>query len=189
MAENILKQLQNLNFIFENSLITVIANRNLKKVELAGLNVGPFEEGNTYDVQFWIAQILEKAGIVRFNEGELLETPNLYKIQWTERIQTVGQLSQLPANFYPKLRRFLLKLQEEAGEIPEKLQDYQKIKHLARDTVNLRLKKIVSLATIPTKTGQILKSLTAEEKMLYDRLYVLVNEWRIKILESKGVEE
>ena len=189
MAENLLTQLQKLDFIFENSLVTIIANRNLKKVELAGLNVGPFEEGNTYDVQFWIAQILEKAGIVRFNEGERLDPPNLYKIQWTERIQTVGQLSKLPENFYPKLRRCLLKLREEAGEIPEKLQNYQKIKHLAQDIVNLRLKKIVSLATIPTKTRQILKSLTAEEKMLYERLNVLTNEWRKKILESKEGEK
>jgi hypothetical protein len=41
---------KNLDFCFENSLVKVVANRNYPEVELAGLTVGPFEEGNEYEL-------------------------------------------------------------------------------------------------------------------------------------------
>jgi hypothetical protein len=56
------------DFMFENKPVPVIANRNESIIELAGLEVGPFEEGKEYEVRFWIAQELEKIGVVRFIE-------------------------------------------------------------------------------------------------------------------------
>jgi len=51
--------------------------------------------------------------------------------------------------------------------------------------VNLRLKKIVSLASAPAQTEQMLKNFTEEERFLYDRLYTLIKEWKTKLLELK----
>ncbi|NWG10197.1 DNA replication complex GINS family protein [Candidatus Bathyarchaeota archaeon] len=179
----------NIDFIFEHSPIKIVANRNCPEIELAGLVVGPFEEGNEYEVQFWIAQELEKTGIARFREEEVLDAPKLYKIQWTERVQTAGQISKLPENFYSKLRRHLTELKNDAAQTPEKLREYEKIKHLTRDTVNSRLKKIVSLASAPAQTEQLLKNLTPEERFLYGKLYKLISEWRIKVLDYGGDKE
>jgi hypothetical protein len=173
----------NLDFCFENSLVKVIANRNCPEIKLAGLNVGPFEEGNEYEVQFWIAEELEKAGVAHLREEEHLDATKLYKIQWTERIQTSGQISKLPENFYPKLRRYLANLKEESAKTPEKLREYEKSKHLTQDIVNSRLKKIVSLASAPPQTEQILKNFSSEERVLYERLRKLICEWRMHILE------
>lgn len=179
----------NTDFSFKHSQMKITANRNHPEIELAGLNVGPFEEGNEYEVQFWIAQELEKAGIARFREEEVLDAAKLYKIQWTERVQTPGQISKLPENFYPKLRRSLTKLKEDAAKTPEKLREYEKIRHLTRDTVNSRLKKIVSLASAPAQTEQLLKNLTYEERFLYEKLHKLISEWRIRVLEYGGNRE
>ncbi len=43
-----------------------------------------------------------------------MDAAKLYKIQWKERVQTAGQISNLPDDFYPKLRRCLAELKEEA---------------------------------------------------------------------------
>jgi hypothetical protein len=179
----------NIDFSFEHSPVKIIANRNCPEIKLAGLNIGPFEEGNEYEVPFWIAQELEKAGIARFREEERLDTAKLYKIQWTERVQTVGQISKLPENFYPKLRRCLTELKEEASKTPEKLREYEKSRHVTQDIVNSRLKKIVSLASAPPQTEQTLKNFTDEERFLYEHLNKLVHEWKTQILEYKEIGE
>jgi hypothetical protein len=179
----------NMDFSFKHSLVKIIANRNCPEIKLVGLNIGPFEEGNEYEIPFWIAQELEKAGIARFREEERLDTAKLYKMQWTERVQTVGQISKLSENFYPKLRRYLEDLKEEASKTPEKLREYEKSRHVAQDLVNSRLKKIVSLASAPPQAEQTLKNFTNEERFLYEQLNKLVLEWKTRILECKEIGE
>lgn len=184
--EKVTSSFKSIDFGFEHSPIRIIANRNYPEIVLAGLNVGPFEEGNEYEVPFWVAQELEKAGVIRFREEEMLDAAKLYKIQWTERVQTAGQICKLPENFYPKLRRYLEELKNDAAKTPEKLREYEKIRHLTRDTVNSRLKKIVSLASAPAQTEQFLRNLTLEEKFLYEKLHKFISEWRNRVLEYGG---
>jgi hypothetical protein len=189
MPKPISANIRNVDFSFEHSPVKIIANRNCSEIKLAGLNIGPFEEGNDYEVAFWVAKELEKAGIARFRDEERLDAAKLYKIQWTERVQTVGQISKLPDNFYPKLRRYLSELKEEASKAPEKLREYEKSGHVTQDIVNSRLKKIVSLASAPPQTEQTLKNFTGEERFLYEQLNKLVHEWKKQILECKETGE
>jgi DNA-directed RNA polymerase beta' subunit len=180
--------IRNLDFSFENSLAKIIANRNCPEIKLAGLKVGPFEEGNDYEIQYWIARELAKSGIARFRE-EMLDAAKLYKIQWKERVQTTRQISKLPEDFYPKLRRYLVELKEEITKKPEKIREYEKVRQLTQDIINSRLKKIVSLASAPAQTEQILKNFTREERFLYEEIYKLISEWRTQILKNKEGEK
>lgn len=177
-------QLKTSDFIFENSSVKVTANRNCPEIKLVGLTIGPFEEGNVYEIPFWVAQELEKAGIVRFREEELLDAKKIYKIQWMERVQTPSQISKLPEDFYPKMRRYLAELKKASAKSPEKMREYEKSMQVIRDMVNARLKKIVSLATANFgQTEQILKNLTCEERLIYERLRKLIHDWKAQILE------
>ncbi|MEM3577674.1 MAG: hypothetical protein QXX51_04380 [Candidatus Bathyarchaeia archaeon] len=186
MQEKTLPNIKTLDFEFENLPVSVIANRNCPEIKLVGLNVGPFEEGNVYEVPFWIAQELERAGIVRFREEELLDAKKIYKIQWMERVQTPSQISKLPENFYPKLRRYLAELKKASAKSPEKMREYEKSRQVIRDMINARLKKIVSLATANFgQTEQILKNLTREERLIYERLRKLIHRWKAQILEHE----
>jgi hypothetical protein len=171
------------DFLFENMLTRVIAVRNFPRTELAGFSVGPFEEGNEYEVRFWVARELEKAGVVRTRE-ETLSASRLYKIQWTERVQSVSQLSSLPEDFYPRLRRLLEGLKASSKSSPDKMRQYEYVQNLSQDVVNCRLKKIVSLASTPGRKSQILRNLTVEERELYDRLERIITEWRSEILRG-----
>jgi hypothetical protein len=175
-----------LDFCYENSLVKIIANRNCPEIKLAGLTVGPFDEGNEYEVYFWVAKELANTGMVHFREDDLLDATKLFKAQWKEGVQVPGQISELTDDFYPRLRRFIADLKEEASKQSEKYQEYDRAKQLARDIVNSRLKKIVALSSTPGQSDQVLKKFTDEEKLLYEQLVKIIFEWKIKILESEG---
>jgi len=177
------------DFLFENTPVKIMVNRNCPEIELAGLKVGPFQEGKEYEVRFWIAQELKKAGIARFREEELLDLVKLNKIHWKERVQSFQQVASLPEDFYPRLRRYLDELRSGAIKKPEKMGDYEKARGLSHDIINLRLKKIVYLASSPAQTNQILGNLTREERLVYERLYGIVSKWRAKILKTRGGSE
>ncbi|MBS7615879.1 DNA replication complex GINS family protein [Candidatus Bathyarchaeota archaeon] len=177
-----------LDFVFENSPAKIIANRNCPEIKLAGLTIGPFEEGNDYEVPYWVALELQKFGVARFRDEETFDLARLHKIHWKERVQTTGQISELPRDFYPKLCRLLAELKSEAAKHPEKIKDFEKARQLALDVLNLRLKKIVSIASAPAQTEQILRNFTVEERLLYEQLYKLLNTWKAELLEC-GDEE
>jgi hypothetical protein len=173
------------DFEFENTPVRIAVNRNCPEIELAGLKIGPLEEGKEYEVKFWIAQELEKAGIARFHEEDLLTAVKLYKTHWKERVQSVKQMASLPQDFYPKLRRYLADLKENAVKKPENMREYEKAVRHSRDIINCRLKKIVSLASASAaQTNQIINNLTVEERNIYRFLRKNIEEWRTEILKE-----
>ncbi len=182
------QKLADLDFGFENSRVKAIANRNYPDIKLAGFKVGPFQEGNEYELYYWVAEELASVGIVHLREEDSLDATKLYKVQWKERVQVAGQISELPENFYPRLRRYLQQLKAEIGRNPQRIQEYQKAKSLAEDVVASRLKKIVTLSAGPIQGEQILGKLTNEEKLIYMQLGKIVNDWRSDIL-LHGSEE
>jgi len=178
-----LSPIRDVDFVFENSLVRIVVNRNFPEIELAGLKVGPFEEGKEYEVQYWIANELERAGIARFREDELLDIKKLDKILWKEKVQQTRQVSHVEEDFYPRLRRFLSRLKRGANNSPEKGDEYRKAVGVANDIVNMRLRKIVSLSSSSEQTSQTLKDLTKEERIFYDRLNKTINQWKNNILK------
>jgi len=172
------------DFTFENSLVRILANRNSPEMQLVGLKIGPFEEGKEYEVPYWIASELERAGIARFREEELLDVKKLDKILWKEKVQQARQVSHLEEDFYPRLRRFLNRLKKGANSSPERNAEYRKAEAVAKDIVNIRLRKIVSLASSPEQTNETLNDLAKEERTLYSMLYAAINEWKTNIAKE-----
>lgn len=171
------------DFMFENKPVKVVINRNCPEIQLVGVKVGPFEESKEYEVKNWVARELERAGIARIREEELLDAVKLHKISWTESIQQARQVSPLEEDFYPRLRRYLASLKRKAVSNPEKMKEYEKATHLSRDIVNCRLRKIVSLASSPAQTNQTLNNLAREERALYECLHSIIKEWKSEILK------
>ena len=118
-----------------------------------------------------------------------MELARLAKIQWKERVQSSRRMSKLPENFYPKLRRYFQALELAIARKPDKTLEREKANQLAQDIINSRVKKIVSLASAPTQTQQTLNDLTKEERLLYDEIHNLVDEWRIHALKNVEGDE
>jgi len=181
--------IRDVDFVFENAPVRVMCNRNCPEIQLVGLKVGPFEEGKEYEVPYWIAAELERAGIARFREEELLDVRKLDKILWKEKVQQARQVSHVEEDFYPRLRRFLSRLKKGANSSPERNAEYRKAEAVARDIINIRLRKIVSLASSPEQTNETLNDLAKEERTLYNQLYALVNEWKTSIVKEQANNE
>ena len=188
MSADIVKAIKDADFVFENMPVKVVANRNSPEIELPGIKVGPFKEGKEYEVRLWIATELKKAGIARIRMEDPLTLMMLNKIHWKERVQTSQKLTSLPENFYPKLRRFLQDLNDEAIKKPEKRSDVDKAINLSKDIIRMRLKKIISLASSGDKTSEIRHGLTKEESDVYGRLHKIISEWHDEILKTQGEE-
>jgi hypothetical protein len=181
------KAIRDADFVFENTLVKIVANRNSPAINIPGTKIGPFTEGKEYEVKLWVATELKKAGIAHIRMEEPLDLMMLNKIHWKERVQTSQRLISLPEEFYPKLRRCLRELNKEAIKKPEKRADYEKAKNLSEDITRMRLKKIVALASSGRdQAGQILRSLTKEEKYVYECLHKIISEWKTEILKPKG---
>ncbi len=174
--------IEDADLVFENSPVRVVAIRDSPMIELVGAEVGPFEEGNEYSVKFWIARLLEKAGVMRFPEGEMLDLAKLLRIQWTERIQSVSQVSSLPETFYPKLRYLLAELKASSRNSVEKMREHEKVNLLSQDIITCRLKKIISLASASDRLDQVFRNLTVEERKLYEDLRRIISDWKANIL-------
>jgi hypothetical protein len=179
-------EIKDLDFRFENSPTRIVANRNHPEIKLAGITVGPLQEGNEYELYYWIAHELVKSGVAHFREDDRLDATKLYKIQWRERVQIAGQISELPEDFYPKLRRYVANLKEDLVKAPEKIQEYEKARYLMWDIINSRLKKIVTLSSGPTQTEEVLKKFTAEERLVYEQFSKILALWKKQITEQKN---
>ena len=184
-----ISSIKDADFIYENLPVKIVANRNSPKIDLLGSSVGPFREGQEYEVRLWVAYELKKAGIARIRMDDPIDLMVLNKIHWKERVQTSQKVTSVPEDFYPKLRRFLEDLNEEAIKKPEKRSDYEKAMNLSDDIARMRLKKIVSLASSSSKTqtNLILRSLTKEEKSIYSHLHTIISQWRNEILKNQRV--
>ncbi|MCW4022913.1 MAG: hypothetical protein ACOWW1_09465 [archaeon] len=185
------KAIQDADFVFENAIVKIVANRNNPAIELPEMTIGPFTEGKEYEVRFWVAKELKKAGIARIRMDEPLDLMTLNKIHWKERMQTSQKVMSLPEDFYPKLRRFLEELSKDAIKNLEKRNDYEKANNLSEDITRMRLKKIVSLASSGRgdQTGPILQNLTKEEKFVYNCLHKVLSEWKEEILKPQGSDK
>lgn len=179
--------IEDLDFDYENTSVHVIAVANLQEITVAEATIGPLEEGKEYEMRYWVAAELVKSGYVRFREDEPLAFIVLNKVHWREtKLQTGLQISSLPDQFYPKLRRYLREVRDKLSVEPSVANEYVQATRLAKDIINCRLKKIVSLAATPTRSAAIAQALSKEEQTLFENIRSAVTEWESQILKTES---
>ena len=174
---------------FENTLTGIVFLRSLQELKVAGITIGPSQEGEESETMNWIASELVRVGLAHFQEESLMNLVTLNKIHWREtKLQTGRQISSLPNFFYPKIRRYLKQLKEKVASDTAAASEYNNALRLVHDIVDCRLKKIVNLSASPTQTEDVLRNLSQEERLLYDRLNSTILGWKSKILKVEGIE-
>jgi len=173
--------IKDLDFNFENTIVNVVATKNIHDMDLVGLKIGAHNAGDEFQVRLWVAEQLKDAETVRLKEEETINLMSLQKIQWVETsLQTGRRVSELPEMFYSKLRRYIHQLQEKEmhSEVSQALR-------LATDVVNSRLNRVVNLALASPSTKTMVRNLADEEKGLCESLSKIIFSWREKILFSE----
>ncbi len=180
-----LATIEDIDFHFTNSPVKIVILRDAPELSKFHEKGESFKAGQETEVAYWVAKSLVQAGIAKFRDEDSLTLQSLSKIHWRETIPSSRQIPQLPADFYFHLRRFLADLNSQSRKEPTRLKDYEKAETLSHDIVNVRIKKIVSLAAAPTPSEEVINGLTLEERALYRKLNDVVNEWKDKILRHE----
>jgi hypothetical protein len=174
-----------IDFDFENSQIRVVVTREIPEIPRL-LKLSTAKIGQEVEVPYWTARQLVDLGYARFREEDTLDYNSLSKIHWRETIPASRQLPSLQSSFYCLLRRHLSELRKSSRQDQLKLRELERTETLVRDIVNVRVRKIVSLAASPTPSEELLQGLTREEQALYSTLHRTIENWKTRLIELEG---
>jgi hypothetical protein len=156
--------------------------QSVAELQAGSMHLPPAQEGETREVPLWVANVLGELGLAEVQE-EPFEM-ELFKALSRERIAPAQQLAALRADFYPRLRRFLLALKRRVARNPELGSDQLRATISARDLVSLRLSKLLHFASGTSFASDLLQKLAPEERRLFEEVRSLVEEWRTAVLEA-----
>lgn len=176
--------LENLLFEFDNVSVRMVAVRKIPKMETSGLLLKGYEENEEFTVNLWVGKELIESGLARFT-GEAIESSELSRIHYNERMQPLDRLALLPERFYPRVYLSLSEMRRGIRGDLARIETYNRFLGMFRDILEGRLRKIVRLASLGASTDQI-KNLTPEEKTLYEELSSILSGWRSTMMSLVG---
>ncbi len=167
---------------FENSASRITFLREFPETRVGDRTLGPYRMGQEVELSLWIAQNIVQMGYARFKDDEQLTLNTLSTTHYKETLPGSRQLPRLSKAFYFQLRRLIKDLKSHELKDRTKARDLDKAVGLARDIVNIRVKKIASLSASGEQTTELTSSLTMEEQALYDNIRREVEAWKKDIL-------
>jgi len=178
--QNMKKHLNDIQYKFKLSTVTVTAKEDLDQIQIEDYLVKNVSSGDTVDLPVWVASVLHERNLVEVNEDSL--EVEIFRLINRERIQKTLALSEIKDNFYFKLNIFLTNSKINLQKNPELKNDYDKLYNSALDLVNIRIKKIVSLASLSTHPDDLTIKLTPEEQFLFNEIKSTIVKWRTLLI-------
>jgi len=167
---------------FENSPSIVNFLREFPETRMGDRVMGPYRQGQEVELPLWITTHLVQMGYAKFREEDQLTVRTLSTTHYKETLPDSRQLPKLSKSFYFQLRRLLKELKAQEAKDRAKGRELDKAIGLARDVVNIRVRKIASLAASGEQTVELTSNLTAEEVSLFERIRNQVDSWKKDIL-------
>lgn len=145
--------------------------------------LGPFEKGHEYRMMHWLAERLFVEGIVEIKDQQPVTNTELSKILWREVRSNVA--TKLPNGFYPRFRRHLRTIKDQAAKTgkPAALREEEQALQNMRDLVYSRIQKILRLTQAQNPPITALEGLTREERELYEQVREILESW------TQGLQE
>ena len=167
---------------YENASVKLVFLRDLPETRIGDRVLGPWRSGQELELPFWLASHIVGQGYARFRDEDQLSLNNLSTIHYRETLPASRQLPPLQPSFYFQLRRLIRGLKEHEGRDRIKARELDRALALARDIVNIRVKKIASIAASVERTNELMSNLTSEERILYEAVRQNVDSWKKEIL-------
>ena len=174
--KEIAKHLNDIQYKFKLSTVKVTAKENLDQIQIEDYSIPNVSSGDTIDLPVWVASVLQERNLVEFNEDSL--DVEIFRLINRERIQKTPALSEIKDDFYFKLNTFLTNSKINLKQNPEFKNEHDKLYNSALDLVNIRIKKIVSLASLSTHPEDLTIKLTPEEQFLFNDIKSTIAQWR-----------
>lgn len=171
----------------ENSPSRISFSSDFPESRIGDRILGPYRTGQDVEFPFWIASHIVEMGYAKFREEDQLSLNTLTTTHYKETLPGSRQIPKLPRTFYFHLRRLIKDLRAYEAKDRTKARDLDKAVALARDIVNIRVKKIASLGASGEQTSDLTSNLTIEEQALYENIRRDVDSWRKEILGREEV--
>ncbi|MFX1452383.1 MAG: hypothetical protein ACFFCM_16205 [Promethearchaeota archaeon] len=169
----------NLLFEWKNKKIKV---RTLKPTPQINENKIEFiKKGIVTEIPVWMARILKENEMVEIIDEKNIDLATLDKFLWREK--NSSNLQSLEDDLYIRIREYLEHLSKKIKEYPttQLIENKQKTKNFLDDLMTFRLYKILRI--VEAKNRRVLiKSLTNEEKILFDNILSNFEKWKSEIL-------
>ena len=167
---------------FENSASRINFLKDYPETRIGDRVLGPYRMGQEIELPLWIAQHLVEMGYAKFREDEQLTLNTLSTTHYKETLPAARQVPRLSRPFYFQVTRLIRNLKTQELKDRAKGRDLDKALALAQDIVNIRVKKIASLAASGEQATELTSNLTAEEQALYEKIREAVDSWKKDIL-------
>lgn len=135
--------------------------------------------GATVEVPRWLASVLEEEGYAKVLSSASIDLQGLSKLSWREE-RSPG-LVEVDEALYPKIREFLERLEKEASTSIEAHTAKKQAEVKVLDILRCRLQKIIRAAVSPSIPKGLLDNLTPEERMLFEKIKWMVDDWISKV--------
>ncbi len=180
--ELVLKELERIQFDFENKDISVKCLKNLEEFDMGDRKI-KLLKGVRIKVPFWLAIFLEKDGYIEFEEKNEMNFPILYKLSKKEGDNIA--LQELSSYFYIAMRKTYEEFKDKKKSIPYR--QIEAIDMKLRELMTMRLSKIIKIAekgrNITTKT----RNFTPEERWLFEFVSEAIEKWKA-IVKVSNIE-
>jgi hypothetical protein len=162
------------------SKVRVTTKSSLDNIDLGDYKLDGVKEGDSIEVPRWMAEEL-----LRLNMVEAPEEPfeiEIVKALSREKMMGPLQLSQLPADFYVRMRRRLAYLDAATKEGKVRREDRERVRASSYDLIGMRLSKLLSLSSTSASAASLSDKLTPEEKVFFANSQTFSKEWREAML-------
>ena len=177
---SISSQLNRIRYTFRSKTVEVKAVKNFKhSTEIFGNIVGPFIAGNHYKMEFWIAKVFVKHGIMKFVAENEITIQKIQKIANSQSHST--DFKKLDPFLYTAINEYMDIVSHAGNEGTRKFRD---LFSNTQDLITIRQRKILSLTQVKASLG-VTKNLSEEEKVLLSKLTDHVKDWKVYLLDSK----
>jgi len=180
--ELVLKELERIQFDFENKDISVKCLKNLEEFDMGDRKI-KLLKGVRIKVPFWLAIFLEKDGYIELEEKNEMNFPILYKLSKKEGDNIA--LQELSSYFYIAMKKTYEEFKDKKKSIPYR--QIEAIDMKLRELMTMRLSKIIKIAekgrNITTKT----RNFTPEERWLFEFVSEAIEKWKA-IVKVSNIE-
>ncbi|MFW9950794.1 MAG: hypothetical protein ACFFKA_11805, partial [Candidatus Thorarchaeota archaeon] len=176
------ENLSRLNFIFKNQSINTECIENCNQFSILGEIFGPFEKGKKYKLKLFEVLLFIKHRILKLTEEEKCDNVDVQRYAISERDDPKLILRE---NVWVlnRVKEFKFFIENEVKESIKPKVDLDRYLSYFVNIIDSRLLKLLRLARSELSLEDE-KRLTSSEKILYQKLFNLISEWRTFFLKA-----
>ncbi len=166
------------DFMLSKTRVTMKSS--LENIDLGDYKIDGVKAGESVELPRWIAEEL-----VQMNLADAAEEPfetEIVKALSREKMMGPLQLSQLPVDFYVRMRRRLAHLDAAVKEGKVRREDHERVRASSYDLIGIRLSKLLSLSSSTSSANSLGDKLTPEEKAFFSTSQTFSKEWKEAML-------